>query len=244
MQIELRELSQNDGNDILEMIREIGPGENGFMNDGYDMDEIRFKDYLYENINSSKGINLPPQWVPQTKYWLLIDGYPVGIGKLRHYLSDSLRKKGGHIGYCIRPASRGKGYGNIILSEMLKKAREKSIPKALVTCKEGNILSRRIIEYNGGILECNVNGERLHWINLTEGNGIREIHIDDYNEIYAFWKRTPGMGLSEADSGQNIQNFLTRNKSMSFCYEEEGKIIGTNFVRSRWQKGDTYIMLQ
>lgn len=95
VQIELRELSQNDGNDILEMIREIGPGENGFMNDDHDMNETRFKDYLYQNINMSRGINLQPQWVPQTKYWLLVDGYPVGVGKLRHYLNDNLKKSVG-----------------------------------------------------------------------------------------------------------------------------------------------------
>src|SRR5690242_12786970 len=122
MYIELRELSQNDGNDILEMIREIGPGENGFMNDGYEMNETGFKDYLYQNINMSRGIDIQPQWVPQTKYWLLIDGYPVGLGKLRHYLNNNLRKIGGHIGYCIRPTARGKGYGNTILYELLKKA--------------------------------------------------------------------------------------------------------------------------
>ena len=43
MHIELRELSQDDGKDILEMLREIGPGENGFLNDEFDMDEAEFR---------------------------------------------------------------------------------------------------------------------------------------------------------------------------------------------------------
>jgi predicted acetyltransferase len=38
----------------------------------------------------SEGINLEPQYVPQTTYWLYIDGKPVGYGKLRHYLNESL----------------------------------------------------------------------------------------------------------------------------------------------------------
>ena len=211
-QIELRELSYNDGNDILEMIREIGPGENGFMNNGYDMNDSEFKDYLYGNINMSKGINLKHEWVPQTKYWLLVDGYPVGVGKLRHCLNDSLRKIGGHIGYCIRPTARGKGYGNLVLCEMLKKAKERSIPKALITCKQTNILSKRVIQHNGGILERIENGECLYWIKLDENSSIREMHVDDYDEIYVLWSKTPGMGLSDVDNRQSIQNFLIRNK--------------------------------
>ncbi len=240
VQIELRELSQNDGNDIFEMIREIGSGENGFMNDGYDMNEIGFKDHIFSNINMSRGINLQPQWVPQTKYWLFVDGYPVGIGKLRHYLNDNLRKIGGHIGYCIRPNARSKGYGNIILCELLKKAREKSIPRALITCKETNIPSRKVIEYNGGELERIENGECLYWIRLAESSSIREMHIDDYDEIYVLWSRTPGMGLSDADSRQNIQDFLIRNKGMSFCLKEDDKIIGTILCGHDGRRGYIY----
>ena len=79
-------------------------------------------------------------------FWLIIDGRPVGVGKLRHYLNDSLMTVGGHIGYSIRPTERGKGYGNLILKELLKKAREKGIADVLVTCREDNIRSRKVIE--------------------------------------------------------------------------------------------------
>lgn len=239
-QIELRELSQDEGDDILEMIREIGPGENGFMNNGYDMDETEFKDYLYRNIDMSNGINLQPQRVPQTQYWLLVNGYPVGIGKLRHYLNDNLKKFGGHIGYCIRPNSRGKGFGNIILCELLKKAKEENIPRARITCKETNTPSKMIIEYNGGELERIENGECLFWIKLAHSSGVREIHIDDYNDIYSLWGKTPGMGLNAADSWENIQSFLIRNKGMSFCFEEDDKIIGTILCGHDGRRGYIY----
>lgn len=240
VQIELRELSLNDGNDILEMIREIGPGENGFVNEEYNMSTSEFRDYLYQNINMSNGIDLKPYWVPQTKYWLLVDGYPVGFGKMRHYLNESLRKVGGHIGYCIRPTARGNGYGNILLCELLKKAKEKNIPRALITCNEANVASRRVIEYNGGKLKVIENDECCYWIGLTEGMGSREIHIDDYIEIYNLWRNTPGMGLSEADTWQNILSFLNRNESMCFCYEEGGKIIGTILCGHDGRRGYIY----
>lgn len=240
MQVELRELSQGDGSDILDMIREIGPGENGFVNEEYGMDETEFRDYLCRNVNVSGGIGLQPQWVPQTMYWLLIDGRPVGAGKLRHYLNDGLRLNGGHIGYCIRPTARGKGYGNIILREMLKKAAEKGIPRALVTCRETNFFSRRVIEYNGGKLERMENDHCLYWIRLAGGSGIREIHIDDHAEIHSLWSNTPGMGLSDADSGPNVKSFLDRNRGLSFCYEEDGKIAGTILCGHDGRRGYVY----
>ena len=80
----------------------------------------------------------------------------------------------------------------------------------------------------------------MHWIKLAKSRGIREIHINDYNEIYNLWSRTQGMGLSEADSGQNIQNFLLRNKGMSFCFEEGGKIIATILCGHDGRRGYIY----
>lgn len=239
-QIESRELSLNDGPDILEMIREIGPDANGFMNRGYDMTDGEFPAYLQRHVEMSKGIGLEPGKVPMTTYWLYADGRPAGIGRLRHYLSTALRESGGHIGYCIRPTMRGKGYGNIILEELLEKAREKNIPRALLTCNETNAASRRVIENNRGILEKAEDGHRLYWIGLAESTGVGEIHIDDYDEIYALWGRTPGMGLSGADSQGNILRFLERNKGLSFCRREKGPILGTILCGHDGRRGYIY----
>lgn len=48
------------------------------------------------------------------------------------------------------------------------------------------------------------------------------------------------MGLSDADSEQNIQNFLIRNKDMSFCFEEDGKIIATILCGHDGRRGYIY----
>lgn len=240
MHIELMECSLRDGNDILEMLREIGPGENGFINDGYSLSDFDFKDYLVRSVNMSKGIGLESAWVPQTRFWLVANGRPVGMGKLRHYLNDNLRKIGGHIGYCIRPSERGKGFGNVLLREMLKKARELHIPKALITCDEPNAASRRVIEYNGGILERIESGECYYWIGLDESCGIREIHVDDYSEIVELWSRTPGMGLSDADSEANIRRFLSRNKGLSYCCKNDDKIVATILCGHDGRRGYIY----
>lgn len=240
MNIELRELSLNDGCDILEMLREIGPGENGFGNTAYDLKDNEFSGYLLRHVNMSQGIGMEPGFVPMTKFWLFVDGQPAGIGQVRHNLTDNLRKHGGHIGYCIRPSLRGKGYGNLMLGELLKKAAEMKISRILLTCIETNTASRRVIEYNGGVLEKVEDGRCWYWISLFEGNGIREIHIDDYNEIHTLWNNTPGMGLSDADSCDNIAKFLNRNKGLSFCYEKDGKIIGTILCGHDGRRGYIY----
>lgn len=165
MIIELKELNLNDGRDIFEMLKEIGPGENGFSGSGYDIEYEEFPDYLREQIDMAQGIGLDlSRYVPQTRYWLITDGKPVGMGKLRHYLNDNLKIEGGHIGYSIRPSERGKGYGNLILQELLKKARQKEIEEVLITCREDNIRSRKVIEHNGGELESIADGRCKYWI--------------------------------------------------------------------------------
>jgi len=56
---------------------------------------------------------------------------------------------------------------------------------------------------------------------------IYEMQIDDYSEIYELWENTPGVGLSDADTRENIHGFLLRNKGISFVYRYEDRIIGT-----------------
>lgn len=166
MKVELRKLSNKDGRNIYDMLQEIGPGENGFGNCGFNITFDKFSEYIDKNIAFSKGIGLDEKYVPQTIYWLNIDSIPVGIGKLRHYLNDNLRKVGGHIGYSIRPSERKKGYGNLILNEILKEAKKLNIDEVLLTCDADNIPSRKVIEKNNGILESMENGECKYWIKL------------------------------------------------------------------------------
>lgn len=240
MNIELCRCSINDGADILEMLREIGPGENGFQNSEYDMKDEDFCGFLFRSIDISRGIDLEPGYVPQTRFWLKVDGRPVGYGKVRSYLTEKLRVRGGHIGYCIRPSERGRGYGSLLLRELLKKAAELNIPRALVSCDDTNTASGKVIENNGGRLERVINGERIYWIRLDKESGVREIHPDDYGEMLELWKRTPGMGINEADSEENIRGFLLRNKGLSFCYKENDRIVGTNLCGHDGRRGYIY----
>ncbi len=56
---------------------------------------------------------------------------------------------------------------------------------------------------------------------------IRSMKIEDYDEIFSIWQITSKRALSEADSRENIERYLLRNKGMSLVALESGRIIGT-----------------
>lgn len=164
MNAELRKLS--DGPEVYQMVLEIGPGENGFVNGLLSDNYSDFKLLVKRYIAMSDGFNLAPQHVPQTTYLLYVHGYPVGYGKVRHCLNENLKKHGGHIGYVIRPSCRGKGFGKLMLKKLLSEAAALGIQDVLLTCDEDNLASKRIIESNRGILSSIDEGNCKYWIKL------------------------------------------------------------------------------
>ena len=102
MQCKLISLSINDEKEIYDMLQELPYDENGFINSIYRKSYEEFKQWLIRSENMAKGINLEDWMVPQNTYWLYVDEKPVGIAKIRHYLSEALRQKGGHGGYSMR----------------------------------------------------------------------------------------------------------------------------------------------
>ena len=50
--------------------------------------------------------------------------------------------------------------------------------------------------------------------------------IEDYDEVYQLWSLTKGIGLSGADTRENIDAYLRRNKDLSFVCEKSNRIIG------------------
>ncbi len=113
-----------------------------------------FLAFLKKMEDCSNGIGIPDGFVPHETFWLIADDSEVvAVSNLRHRLTESLRKEGGHIGFGVHPSVRRRGYGTIVLAETLKKTKERGITKALVTCRKNNIGSARAIVKNGGILD-------------------------------------------------------------------------------------------
>lgn len=93
-------------------------------------------------------------YVPSTT-WLatLDDGTVVGFLDMRHELSEYLLHVGGHVGYCVLPEYRRRGYAKAMLAAAKEEARAIGLDRLLVTCHEGNVGSERTILANGGVLE-------------------------------------------------------------------------------------------
>lgn len=81
------------------------------------------------------------------------DNKIIGSIQLRHFLTPELEKRGGHIGYGIRPSERRRGYGKQQLLLALDAAKEMDIPKVLITCDKDNTASGRTAESCGGVLD-------------------------------------------------------------------------------------------
>jgi putative acetyltransferase len=66
---------------------------------------------------------------------------------------------------------------------------------------------------------------------------VREFTLDDYDDAYALWKATEGLGLSEADSRVNIASFLARNPGSSFVAVAGGALVGAVLCGSDGRRG-------
>ena len=56
---------------------------------------------------------------------------------------------------------------------------------------------------------------------------IRLMTIDDYEQVYAIWLDTPGLGLNNLDdTKESIAKYLKRNPGTSFVAEVDGRIVG------------------
>lgn len=137
---------------FLEAMREFE--EAGEDNDLPALVETIAEDFsLYVERKLYLNANPLPGFVPQTPFWITRGDDYVGRLNIRHYLNEKLRLFGGHIGYAVRPSMRRKGYGTRALALGLVEARKLGLERVLVTCDDGNIGSKKIIEANGGVLE-------------------------------------------------------------------------------------------
>lgn len=77
----------------------------------------------------------------------------VGTIQIRHCITESLNKCGGHIGYGVRPSERRKGYGSRMLEIALTYCYSLGLSHVRIDCEKSNQASAKTIEKCGGILE-------------------------------------------------------------------------------------------
>ncbi len=94
----------------------------------------------------------PPGYerVPQTVLWWVDGDEYLGRVAIRHRLTPNLRRRGGNIGYEVRPSARGRGHASAMLAAALPLAAALGVNPALIDCDVENEASRRVIEKCGG----------------------------------------------------------------------------------------------
>lgn len=159
----LQQLSIHDGLNGYELLQRIGKMENDFTNPMHGKSYEEYKEWLAQQDAWSREEQLPEGYVGQTCFWLVADNIIVGLGKIRHGLTDYSRKEGGNIGIAIDPNQRGKGLATKFISLLLTKAQEMNIGEVLITVKKYNYPSKVAFEKNG----CIVFKETDDWWYLT-----------------------------------------------------------------------------
>lgn len=172
--MKLEAASSNMPRGLVELIAGLGAGENGFGGTPVPAGELTLEQYVQKCIEMTDVTKLPPGYVPQTTFWVLDEnGEAIGIVRMRHYLNNRLKERGGHIGYYLRRDKRGKGYGKEILHQTLAELRKLGEGRALLTVDMDNVASIKVIEANGGVFDNEgqgTDGKRFgrFWIELNE----------------------------------------------------------------------------
>ena len=81
------------------------------------------------------------------------DGKIVGMLGVQHAPDCPVEKWGGHVGYCVCPSERRKGYAKAMLHDALPFLRSLGLKRVLLTAGDENLGSIGAIKANGGVFE-------------------------------------------------------------------------------------------
>ncbi len=163
MIIELKELSEECGIKEYEMMQGIEKVENGFSNQAYGLSYEEFLIWIKLQIDYSKGIGLPQNYVPCTTYVLYVDDVPVGYGRVRHETNNYLENVigAGPIGYGISKDYRGKGFGKILFSKLIEECKIFGYKTIKQFPKKDNLATIKIMQKCGGQIIGDLNDEKV-----------------------------------------------------------------------------------
>lgn len=171
MEIWLKEISINDGNEYFNLLNELASY--------YDVyakpipEQIDYEDYKYfieARVNLSKDNDFSSKRVPTTTYWVMNGTEPIGYATLKHRVE--LNEVGGHFGCCLKKEYQNKGIGKIVSEQLSKKAYEEyGINKVIYTAKNENKQSQHSLEKIGATFVCEKEGYLFYEVDLTKKYG-------------------------------------------------------------------------
>lgn len=148
----------------------------------YHTEEL-FEEMLKRVEEVERGEKLIENAAASTTYWLYDNetNTLLGASNLRHYLTEDLLNRWGHIGYGIRPSARKKGYATRLLKLTIYEAKKLKIDRVLLGAYTGNIGSWKVMEKCGGKLENIIIEEetglpiKRYWISLKKRYADRHV---------------------------------------------------------------------
>lgn len=149
--LELRKMNYEDAVEQWKYVAAMPADENGLTNE---YAGISFEDYrdraLPAMMMHEHPVDMPEWFVPATYYYLWDGDTLVGEFRIRHHLTETLRRGAGHIGYSIKKEFRGRGYGTRGMALTLDVAR-KIVPEEEIYLRvlKTNIASFKAITRNG-----------------------------------------------------------------------------------------------
>ena len=173
----MREIISSDKKELLDMVNEI---KEDILEDKFEgfrniknLTSSNYDDFLDELIKNKNMKTFKPNLVDQTTYILVDEKDRIyGGTNIRHKLNEKLLIHGGNVGYLIRPSERKKYFGTLMLNLALEKCKLLRLFKVLITFREDNIGSSKVIENNGGVYEksyINLSDSTVYkryWINI------------------------------------------------------------------------------
>lgn len=149
--LELRRINRKDVYEQWEYTTNLPEDENGLTNSNFGVSLEEYKqEVLPKLISYEDPVDMPDWFVPETYYYLWKGDCLVGEFRIRHYLTEALKKGAGHIGYSIKYEYRGRGYATKGLALALEIAK-KIVPEdeIYLRVQKSNMASLRVMEKNG-----------------------------------------------------------------------------------------------
>lgn len=154
--------------EVIDLGEDMIPGGGGLFR------ASNFEEWIAELKLYEKEETCPEGKVPAVQFITVrkSDNKVVGVINVRLKLNAFLEHFAGHIGDCVRPSERKKGYGSAQISLALKYCKEINLSPIMITCKVDNIASDKTILNNGGVLNSIVehDGEKFkkYFIDTTK----------------------------------------------------------------------------
>ncbi|MDE7106621.1 MAG: GNAT family N-acetyltransferase [Anaeroplasmataceae bacterium] len=152
-------------------IKEIAAFKQEFIENNSGMDgtgvliKVSAEEWL--KFNKEMETTTHPNYAKSLQYVLFNpENRLIGLIQIRLELKGYLIEFGGHIGYCVRPSERRKGYAKMMLNMALDICKEMGLDKVLITCLESNIASAKTIEACGGVFEKIVFDDKNYQANM------------------------------------------------------------------------------